>query len=132
MESSISDQASRRIVNSDFNVKIIKMIGSKRAREIIEATHEKPMSASEISKVCNIPLTKVYRWLIKLENCKLLQCSGTVSDKGRKIRLYKSKVNMIWIDPAEESPSIMEFDSLQTNASHQASILEQSLDDDSL
>ena len=103
MESSINDQASQRIIDSDFNVKIIKIMGTKYARKILESIHEEPLSALEISKVCNIPLTKVYRWLIKLEQCSLLLASGKIGDKGRKIRLYKSKVNTITISPSEKS-----------------------------
>ncbi len=82
-------------------------MGSKNARKILEATNEKPMSASEISKNCSIPLTKVYRWLQRLENCKLLMLSGIINEKGRKVRLYKSGVTMIMINPTEsKSPKV--------------------------
>ena len=97
----------RRVVDSDSNVKIIKMIGSEHARKIIQVTNEKPLSASEISKTCSIPLTKVYRWLQKLENCKLLRPTGVINEEGRRIRFYKSMVNMIMIDPTETpSPKV--------------------------
>ena len=96
----------KRIVDSDSNLRIIKMMGSKNARKIIQITDEKPLSASEIHKACSIPLTKVYRWLRKLENCKLLQPSGNVNENGRRVRLYKSQVNMIMIDPRQTSPNV--------------------------
>ena len=53
----------KKIISSDLNDRILKIMGSKNARKIIEITYEKPLSASEISKTCGIPLTKVYRWL---------------------------------------------------------------------
>ena len=85
------------------------MMGSEHARKIIQITHEKPLSALEISKTCSIPLTKVYRWLQKLENCKLLQLTGIISEEGRRIRFYKRRVNMIMIDPTETSSPKVEI-----------------------
>ena len=84
-------------------------MGSEHARKIIQVTNEKPLSASEISKTCSIPLTKVYRWLRRLENCKLLQPTGVINEEGRRIRLYKSMVNMIMIDPTETSSPRVEI-----------------------
>ncbi len=99
----------REVVDSDSNVKIIKMMGSEHARKIIQVTNEKPLSASEISETCGIPLTKVYRWLQRLENCKLLRPTGIINEDGRRIRFYKSMVNMIMIDPTETSSPRVEI-----------------------
>ena len=103
------EELRRKVVDSDSNVKIIKMMGSKHARKIIQVTNEKPLSASEISETCSIPLTKVYQWLRRLENCKLLKPSGIVNEGGRRIRFYKSRVNMIMIDPTETSSPRVEI-----------------------
>ena len=84
-------------------------MGSENARKIIQVTNEKPLSASEISKTCSIPLTKVYQWLRRLENCKLLRPTGVINEEGRRIRLYKSMVNMIMIDPTETSSPRVEI-----------------------
>lgn len=75
------------------------MISSKHARKIIEITNQKSLSALEISKIADIPLTKVYRWLQKLENHKLLHVTATINSEGRKVRLYKNSVEMIMIRP---------------------------------
>lgn len=97
----------RDIVDSDSNIKIIKMMGSEHVRKIIQITSKNPLSASEISETGNIPLTKVYRWLQKLEECKLVQITGTINDEGRRIRFYKSLVHMIMIDPTKiSSPKV--------------------------
>lgn len=97
----------RKIVDPDSNDQILRMIGSKHARKIIEITNQRSMSAMEISKTADIPLTKVYRWLQKLENHKLLHVTGTINSQRRKVRLYKSLVEMIMIHPGKNnSPRI--------------------------
>lgn len=97
----------RKIVDADSNEQILRMIGSKLARKILDITNQRPRSASEISQSGNIPLTKVYRWLQKLENYKLLHVTRIINSQGRKIRLYKSSVEMIMIHPSKDnSPRI--------------------------
>ena len=97
----------RKIVDADSNEQILRMIGSKLARKILDITNQRPRSASEISQSANIPLTKVYRWLQKLENYKLLRVTRIINSQGRKIRLYKSSVEMIMIHPSKDnSPRI--------------------------
>ena len=65
---------------------ILKIIGSENARKILKSTSKCPMSASQISTECDIPLTKTYRWIKKLQNMKFLQTSGMVSSDQKKTK----------------------------------------------
>ena len=95
----------RKIVDVDLNDKILKMMSSKLARKIIEMTTQRSHSASEISEMGNIPLTKVYRWLQKLEDYKLLRVTKIINHEGRKVSFYSSMIDMIMINP-NKKPSL--------------------------
>ena len=81
--------------NEQSDKVILKTLGSDNARKILKSISERSMSVSQISKDCNIPLTKTYRWVKKLQNMKFLRASGTISKEKRKIRLYQSLVKII-------------------------------------
>jgi len=55
----------------------------------------KPKSATDIVKETKIPISTVYRRLQDLHDNKLLRVSGQISDDGKKLFLYKSKVKAI-------------------------------------
>lgn len=95
----------RKIVDVDLNDKILKMVSSRLARKIIEITTHRSLSASEISEMGNIPLTKVYRWLQKLEDYKLLRVTKIINHEGRKVSFYKSMIDMIMVNP-NKKPSL--------------------------
>ena len=87
--------------DAELGKKILKIMNSENARKILSATTEKPVSAEKISKSMEIPLTKVYRWLKKLQTLKLIETTGEITEEGRKIRLYKNLVKMIMINPQQ-------------------------------
>ena len=87
---------------------ILKIINSENARKILKSTSERSMSAAQISQRCNIPLTKTYRWLKKLQNMKFIQGSGTISKQGRKVTSYKSLVKTIIFNPNHDDKSIVQ------------------------
>jgi len=92
-----------KILDVNLNDKILKMLSSKLARKIIETTTQNSHSASEISEMGSIPLSKVYRWLKQLEDYKLLRVTKIINHEGRKISYYKSKIDMIMVNPKKES-----------------------------
>jgi DNA-binding transcriptional ArsR family regulator len=81
--------------NEQSDKVILKILGSNNARKILKSISERSMSVSQISKDCNIPLTKTYRWIKKLQNLKFVRASGIISKEKRKVRSYQSLVKMI-------------------------------------
>ncbi len=79
--------------------KILRIMSSESARKILEETSHSEKSVSQISEACDLPLTKTYRWIKKLQDLKLLDVSGTISEEGRKVKLFKSLVQMIIFNP---------------------------------
>ncbi len=79
--------------------KILRIMSSESARKILEDTSKDERSVSQISEACNLPLTKTYRWIKKLQDLKLLEVTGTISEEGRKVKLFKSLVQMIIFNP---------------------------------
>lgn len=76
---------------------ILRILGDKCSRKILEATLDSPKSALQISKECKISLGLVYRKLQKLLQYKLIQASGAIADAGRKHTLFRTKANAIMI-----------------------------------
>ena len=52
----------------------------------------KPKSVIEITSETNIPMSTVYRRVQTLHDNKLLHISGTITDEGKKLFMYKSKI----------------------------------------
>ncbi len=90
--------------NSSKN--LLKIINSENARKILNATSENFISASQISKNHNIPLTKTYRWLKKLQSVKFIQSLPTFDKDGRKIMTYKSLVKTVIFNPGDSKSKI--------------------------
>jgi predicted transcriptional regulator len=55
----------------------------------------KPKSVMEITMETQIPMSTTYRKIQILHDNKLLKTSGTITDDGKKLFLYKSKVRGI-------------------------------------
>ena len=56
---------------------------------------DKPKSAIELAVETKIPISTVYRRLQTLYDNKLLRTSGMISNDGKKLFLYKSKIKEI-------------------------------------
>lgn len=94
-----------KIFDEQSSKSLLKVIGSDNARKILKSISEHSMSASQISKDCNIPLTKTYRWIKKLQNLKLIQTSGIISKENRRVRSYKSLIKIIIFNASDVNDS---------------------------
>ena len=74
---------------------LLSVISDKYCRSILEAVMDKPKSATEITAETGTPISTVYRRLQTLQDNKLLQISGMISDDGKKLFLYRSKIRGI-------------------------------------
>jgi predicted methyltransferase len=84
-----------KIVETDQKNSLLDILSDKYCRTIIESTIYKPKSVMEITRETHIPMSTTYRKIQLLHDHKLLKISGTITDDGKKLFLYKSKVRGI-------------------------------------
>ena len=71
---------------------LLPIISDKYCRSILQAIMDKPKSAMEITTETKIPISTVYRRIQTLHDNRLLGTSGTITEEGKKLFLYKSKI----------------------------------------
>jgi len=74
---------------------ILEILSDNYCRIIIESIMYKPKSVMEITIETQIPMSTTYRKIQILHDNKLLKTSGTITDDGKKLFLYKSRVRGI-------------------------------------
>ena len=74
---------------------LLEILSDKYCRAILKSTMSTPKSAIEVTAETKIPISTVYRRIQTLYDNKLLRTSGTITDKGKKLFLYKSKIKGI-------------------------------------
>jgi len=77
------------------NEDLLSIVADKYCRFILEAIMDVPKSTIEIASEKKIPLSTVYRRIQTLHDNKLVQTSGTITDEGKRLFLYKSKIRGI-------------------------------------
>ena len=85
----------RKIEDDERKDAILEILADKYCRDIIETTMEKPKSAMDIAADTKIPISTVYRRLQSLHDSKLVAISGMISDDGKKLFLYRSKIRSL-------------------------------------
>jgi len=74
---------------------MLDILSDKYCRAIIESITNKTKSVIEITDETGIPMSTVYRRIQMLHDNKLLATSGTITEDGKRLFLYKSKVKGI-------------------------------------
>jgi len=88
-------QQTFKIEEQEKQDSLLEILSDKYCRAILMSTMYKPKSAIEITREKNIPMSTVYRRIQTLHDNKLLQTSGTITEEGKRLFLYKSKVKGI-------------------------------------
>ncbi len=88
-------QPAFRIEETEKKDSLLEVISDKYCRIILESTMYKPKSVMEITAETKIPISTVYRRIQTLFDNKLLRTSGTITDDGKRLFLYKSKIKGI-------------------------------------
>ena len=73
----------------------LEILSDKYCRAILEAIMDTPKSAIEISREKEIPLSTVYRRIQQLHDSKMIRTSGVITDEGKRLFLYKSKIREV-------------------------------------
>ena len=74
---------------------ILEILSDKYCRAILESIMYTPKSAIEITAETKIPMSTVYRRIQSLHDNKLVATSGMITDEGKRLFMYKSKVKGI-------------------------------------
>ena len=91
----------------DINQKVITSLADTESRSIIFSIVKKGKTASAISTSLKIPLSSVYKKLSELENLTLIEVEKYhISDKGRRFKIYRSRINKAEILIKKASPTL--------------------------
>jgi len=85
-------QSQCKIEKDVKNDALLSVFSDRYCRSILEATMNKPKAVTEIAAETKIPLSTIYRRIQTLHDNRLLHISGMISNDGKKLFLYKSRV----------------------------------------
>jgi predicted ArsR family transcriptional regulator len=89
----------------DITQKVIEALADSESRAILFSIIKKGMTASELSEKLKIPLSSVYKKLNDLEDLTLIEVEKwLISDKGRKFKMYKSRISKADISIKKPDP----------------------------
>ena len=88
-------QTAFKIEETERKDTLLEVVSDKYCRTILESVMYKPKSVIEITAETRIPISTVYRRIQMLHDNKLLLTSGTISEDGKRLFMYKSKVKAI-------------------------------------
>ena len=89
----------------DITQKVIEALADSESRAILFSIIKKGMTASELSEKLKIPLSSVYKKLSGLEELTLIEVEKwLISDKGRKFKIYKSRISKADISIRKPDP----------------------------
>ena len=91
----------------DVTQKVIEALADSESRAILFSIIKKGMTASELSEKLKIPLSSVYKKLSDLEELTLIEIEKwMISDKGRKFKMYKSRISKADISIRKPDPTL--------------------------
>jgi len=89
----------------DVTQKVIEALADSESRAILFTIIKKGKTASELSEKLKIPLSSVYKKLSDLEELTLIEVEKwMISDKGRKFKMYKSRISKADISIKKPEP----------------------------
>ena len=92
----------------DITQKVIEALADSESRAILFSIIKKGNTASELSVKLKIPLSSVYKKLADLEELTLIEIEKwMLSDKGRKFKIYRSRVKQAEISIKKPEPVLI-------------------------
>ena len=92
----------------DITQKVIEALADAESRTILFSLIKKGKTAAEIAQKCKIPLSSVYKKLSELEDLTLIEIEKwLISDKGRKFKIYRSRISKADISIKKSEPSLI-------------------------
>lgn len=89
----------------DVTQRVIEALADSESRAILFSVIKKGMTAADLSDKLKIPLSSVYKKLGDLEELTLIEIERwMISDKGRKFKIYKSRISKADISIKKPDP----------------------------
>ncbi len=89
----------------DVTQKVIEALADSESRAILFSVIKKGLTASELSEKLKIPLSSVYKKIGDLEELTLIEVERwMISDKGRKFKIYRSRISKADISIKKPDP----------------------------
>ena len=89
----------------DIGQKVIEALADSESRAILFSIVKKGSTAAELSDKLKIPLSSVYKKLSDLEELTLIKVEKwMLSDKGRKYKVYRSRIKQAEISIKKPEP----------------------------
>ena len=92
----------------DISQKVIEALADSESRTILFSVVKKGATATELSIKLKIPLSSVYKKLSDLEELTLIEVEKwMISEKGRKFKVYKSRISRADISIKKPDPHLL-------------------------
>jgi len=92
----------------DISQKVIEALADSESRAILFSIVKKGNTAAELSYNLKIPLSSVYKKLSDLEELTLIEVEKwMLSDKGRKYKVYRSRIKQAEISIKKPEPVLI-------------------------
>ena len=92
----------------DITQKVFEALADAESRTILFSIIKKGKTAAELAEKYKIPLSSVYKKLSDLEELTLVYVDKwLISDKGRKFKVYKSRISKADISIKKPEPSLV-------------------------
>ena len=92
----------------DISQKVIEALADSESRAILFSIVKKGNTAAELSDRLKIPLSSVYKKLSDLEELTLIEIEKwMLSDKGRKYKVYRSRIKQAEISIKKPEPVLI-------------------------
>ena len=89
----------------DVTQKIIEALTNVCTRAVLFSIVHEPKDATQIAHEVRLSLSTVYKTLSNLEELSLIYVNNfKISDEGKKIKLYKSKIGQVVITIKDNEP----------------------------
>lgn len=89
----------------DITQKVIESLADAESRAILFSIIKSGKTAAELSEKLKIPLSSVYKKLGELEELTLIEVEKwMLSDKGRKYKVYRSRISKADISIKKPEP----------------------------
>lgn len=89
----------------DITQKVIEALADAESRAILFSIIKSGKTAAELSEKLKIPLSSVYKKLGELEELTLIEVEKwMISDKGRKFKVYRSRISKADISIKKPEP----------------------------
>lgn len=88
-------QQTFKIEETERKDSLLEILSDKYCRLILESIMYTPKSVIEITLETKIPMSTVYRRIQNLHDNKLVATSGMITDEGKRLFMYKSKIKGI-------------------------------------